>query len=421
MKPANIGLIAAIAVWILASLVATQVNRSYDLMEDYGSRSMYSDAGPYTANNWLDQSRTGFTCLLLSSVNPQSCGMNIQLGDGWRKGVDFERYQTIQLAVEYQGPAEKFRVNYRNATKTEPDVFLSKFHELFLPIRKGAYIYDIPIKNMQVAKWWLEQHSSVDLAFTAPERNNVIHIGFDIENPMPVGQHYFKVLNFSLLTPLLSTYNLVEWAAGSAVYLLIVGLIFNYFRLRSALIERSEEMFGLLHQLAKADTESAHFKKLSMYDPLTTLLNRRAALDLIEEYARHKSLAGTALIILDIDHFKQVNDNYGHDLGDEVLKIVGSATQQLVREEDAAVRWGGEEIVIICPKTHSEGAMRVAEKLRLQIKDLRFSNPELRISASFGVVTIQSGESFDSAFKRADEALYRAKHQGRDQICEHGL
>ena len=64
--------------------------------------------------------------------------------------------------------------------------------------------------------------------------------------------------------------------------------------------------------------------------------------------------------------------------------------------------------------------MRVAEKLRLQLKGLRFSNPELRISASFGVVNIQPGESFDSAFKRADEALYRAKHQGRDQICQNG-
>ena len=420
MKPANIGLLAAIALWVLASLAATQFKRSHDLMEDFGSRSLFSDSGPYTANNWLTSSRTGFTCLFLSSVNQQNCGMNIQLGDGWRKGVYVEHYQTIRLAVEYQGSAEKFRVNYRNATQAEAEVYLSKFHELYLPIRKGAYVYDIPLKNMQVAEWWLGQHNSTDKALLAPERNNVIHIGFDIENPMPVGQHFFNVMQFELLTPLLSSYKATAWAAGSAVYLLIVGLIFNYFRLRSALKERSEEMFGLLHRLEKAGTESAHFKKLSMYDPLTTLLNRRAALDLVEEYARHKSLSGTALILLDIDHFKQVNDTYGHDLGDEVLKTVGAATQQLVREEDAAVRWGGEEIVIICPKTSPDGAMRVAEKLRLQLKGLRFSNPELRISASFGVVNIQPGESFDSAFKRADEALYRAKHQGRDQICQHG-
>src|SRR5688500_8993935 len=139
-----------------------------------------------------------------------------------------------------------------------------------------------------------------------------------------------------------------------------------------------------------------------MYDPLTGLLNRRAALDLIEEFARHNSLVGTGLVVMDIDHFKQVNDTYGHDLGDEVLQRLSAVVQQVVRAGDAAVRWGGEEIVVICPKTNAEGAFRVAEKLRTEIKQIKFSNENLMITASFGVANIQQGESFSQALGRAD-------------------
>src|SRR5690606_21913394 len=137
-----------------------------------------------------------------------------------------------------------------------------------------------------------------------------------------------------------------------------------------------------------------------------------------EKFARHNSLAGTVLVVMDIDHFKRVNDTYGHDVGDEVLKLASATVQRLLREGDAAVRWGGEEIVIICPKTTSEGTVRVAEKLRSAIKQLRFSQPDLRISASFGATAIQRGETFEHAFSRADEALYEAKRGGRDRVCE---
>jgi diguanylate cyclase (GGDEF)-like protein len=90
--------------------------------------------------------------------------------------------------------------------------------------------------------------------------------------------------------------------------------------------------------------------------------------------------------------------------------------QHAVREGDAAVRWGGEEIVVICPKTNADGVIRVAEKLRVEIKQLQFSIPNLTITASFGVANIRQGESFSQALGRADEALYEAKKNGRDQV-----
>lgn len=119
---------------------------------------------------------------------------------------------------------------------------------------------------------------------------------------------------------------------------------------------------------------------------------------------------------MDIDLFKEVNDRYGHDLGDEVLKKLAGVIRASLREGDAAVRWGGEEVVVICPKTMQFSAVRVAEKLREEIKKLRFSEASLTITASFGVAEIMRGESFDYAFRRADQALYEAKSSGRDCV-----
>lgn len=387
-------------------------------MDEDGARSLYSDKGAGTALNWIDKNRRGFSCLLLQGSGVRYCGMNIQFGDGASSGVDLSEYSTLRLGVEYKGPSEKLRLFFRNVIRDSEQIQDTKFHHVEIPIRNGAYIYEIPLDNFTVAHWWLESKQLQNSPeHQNPQRDDIVHLGFDIETPLAVGQHYFNVLDFSVAAPWLGKANRIWWALGSIAYFVVVGLIYNFLRLRTQLRKHHDEMFGLLKRLEEADTESAHFKKLSMYDPLTGLLNRRAALDLVEEFARHNSLAGTALVMFDIDHFKQVNDTYGHELGDEVLKRVGSIVQQVVREGDAAVRWGGEEMVVICPKTNADGAVRVAEKLRAEIKQLHFSNQNLVISASFGVANIQPGESFSQALGRADEALYEAKKSGRDRIC----
>lgn len=418
MKVSISFLLLAVSIWIAATVVASFSERSFQLIDDGGVRSLYSDRGAGTALNWIDQKRQGFSCLFLQSTGVRFCGMNIQMGDGARNGKDFRAYTKLRLTVEYKGSAEKFRVSYRNVIN-DPSIPDTKFHQVEVPIRKGAYIYEIPLSKFEVAPWWIEMRQIKDPEMRLPTRDNVVHFGFDIETPLPVGQHYFDVLEYSAVAPFFTEDNLSWWIGGSIAYFIIVGLFYNFLRLRSQLKQRHEEMFGLLKKLEEVDSESAHFKKLSMYDPLTGLLNRRAALDVVSEFALRNSLAGTALVVMDIDHFKQVNDTYGHEVGDEVLKSVATLVQQIVREGDAAVRWGGEEIVVICPKTNADGAYRVAEKLRTQIKQLRFSNPELVITASFGVANIRQGESFSQALGRADEALYEAKKSGRDQICGH--
>lgn len=412
--------------WLTATLLAATSERTLDVFSDPGARSVYNDQSENSAINWIGSSRKRFTCLFLRADGTHRCGIDISFGDGRRSGIDVSEYATARLAIKYEGPADKLRFSFRNAFKEATNrnamadfsyIENAKYHSTILPIRRGAYVYDIPLNTLEVASWWIAQTETPDDERRTPDRSNVVHMGFDIQNPMPIGQHHFEVIELTLVAPWLSAANAAWWFVFSALYFVVIGLLYNFFRLKSRIQEHNEEMFGLLGRLKEADSKSAHFKTLAMYDPLTDLLNRRAALDLVKDFAQRNSLAGTALILLDIDHFKMVNDVYGHDVGDEVLQSVSGLILQSLRVGDAAVRWGGEEILVICPKTKPEGAGKVAEKLRSQIAELRFLDSGLTISASFGVANIAVGDSFEQTFRRADEALYRAKNSGRNRVC----
>lgn len=426
MKPAHSVLVIGIALWSAITLLATLSERKLNIFGDPVARSAYSSHDEYTSLNWLDPNRESFTCLFLRSDGSRRCGLDIGLGDGRRSGLDISQFNIARLAIKYEGPADKLRFSFRNAYKEVNTAIATteysyidnaKYHSTILPLRGGAYVYDIPLDSLKVPSWWISQSHMADDDKGSPDRSNVIRVGFDVETPMPVGQHFFHVLGLTLVAPWLSAANAGWWLALSAFYFVIVGIIYNVFCLKSHIQEHQEEMFGLLGKLKEANNKSAHFKTLAMYDPLTGLLNRRAALDLVRDFSLRNSLAGTALVLLDIDHFKRVNDSYGHDIGDEVLQSVSELILQSLREGDAAIRWGGEEILVICPRTRQEGAESVAEKLRMQIAALRFPPHELTITASIGVASIAASDTFDQAFKRADEALYRAKNSGRNRVC----
>jgi diguanylate cyclase (GGDEF)-like protein len=120
-------------------------------------------------------------------------------------------------------------------------------------------------------------------------------------------------------------------------------------------------------------------------------------------------------MVVDIDHFKRINDRRGHDAGDRILQSISAIISKGIRPHDFLGRWGGEEFVVIMPSTRKEFALALAEKIRLMIYDTVFeaANP-LSVTASFGVSDKLPGEDFATTFKRADKALYEAKAQGRN-------
>jgi diguanylate cyclase (GGDEF)-like protein len=161
----------------------------------------------------------------------------------------------------------------------------------------------------------------------------------------------------------------------------------------------------------------ARLTQLATTDDLTGLLNRRAGSQkLADEIGRAaRSRTPLTMMLLDIDHFKSVNDRFGHDAGDEVLRQMGELLRIGRRSSDAAARWGGEEFALILPETSLDGAAGLAANLLESMGRLRLPDGAA-ISGSFGVVSWRSDESASDLVKRADRLMYRAKNDGRARV-----
>jgi diguanylate cyclase (GGDEF)-like protein len=161
---------------------------------------------------------------------------------------------------------------------------------------------------------------------------------------------------------------------------------------------------------------------LSRTDDLTGLLNRRALIERLgDEVIRSRRYrADLALIICDIDYFKEINDTYGHDAGDKVLRIISTVIKELLRQTDMIGRYGGDEFLLILPETSLEGAKEIAERIRHAVEEyeinIGFEEP-IKTTLSLGVAQFNvEKEDTNDLIKRADNALYVAKGKGRNRV-----
>jgi diguanylate cyclase (GGDEF)-like protein len=163
-------------------------------------------------------------------------------------------------------------------------------------------------------------------------------------------------------------------------------------------------------------------QSLALTDPLTDLQNRRSIFELGKiEFSRAERMNRPfCCMMLDIDHFKQVNDQYGHQIGDFVLREFARCCQTSVRDVDLVGRYGGEELIILLPETDRDTAVQVAERLRLSISQerIKIDAHEIRVTVSIGVAAKdENTQHFEALIARADQALYIAKHKGRNRVA----
>ncbi len=154
-------------------------------------------------------------------------------------------------------------------------------------------------------------------------------------------------------------------------------------------------------------------------DSLTHLLNRRGFFEAAKHFMGSDDQNHYFLLTCDIDHFKRVNDNWGHPAGDKVLQTVSKTIAKNVRKGDLVSRFGGEEFVIFLRGTDINDARKIAERIRTEIAATRYSVIPAQITASFGLVDIAPEQDLQQALNRADERLYNAKQNGRNQVCSH--
>jgi diguanylate cyclase (GGDEF)-like protein len=238
-------------------------------------------------------------------------------------------------------------------------------------------------------------------------------------------------LSISLLVGF-ATFNVVR-----SVVLLAVGLpsdprIANPLELASGIVflvtalGLGFSVFWMTGMQSRLDLE-----RLASTDPLTGLHNRRAFLGYCtkELVGSSRTAEPVSLVLIDLDHFKQVNDRHGHEAGDAALCAVASQLRGAVRENDILARWGGEEFIVLLPATSSEQAVQVAQRLRLCIESISLLHngrvdawSSIRLAISVGVVTAPGRiESMDSLFRTCDEALYAAKASGRNTVVHREL
>jgi diguanylate cyclase (GGDEF)-like protein len=175
---------------------------------------------------------------------------------------------------------------------------------------------------------------------------------------------------------------------------------------------------------ARLAIEARKFKHASMTDALTELPNRRYAMKRLEKEWATSERSGLPLsvILLDVDRFKAVNDTYGHDVGDQVLISTARAVHKVLRTSDTCTRMGGEEFLVICPGTPLEGALQLADRIRLAVEGTQVPMPAFtqgRVTISLGVSCSSAAgiDSIDVLLKSADEGVYQAKRLGRNCVA----
>ena len=187
-------------------------------------------------------------------------------------------------------------------------------------------------------------------------------------------------------------------------------------RLKDQLIQTTQEV-----EILRRDLE--RFRRQASTDPLTGLSNRRAFEEALTQEVHLASDTDRALCLLmaDLDHFKRVNDSFGHLIGDKVLKMAGDMIKNCVRGRDVVARWGGEEFVVMLPETPLQGAITVAQTICTYFQEKQWKRTDTgesmgQITLSLGVALYQPGEAPASLIRRADRAMYTSKHLGRNRV-----
>jgi diguanylate cyclase (GGDEF)-like protein len=207
--------------------------------------------------------------------------------------------------------------------------------------------------------------------------------------------------------------------------LLVGGEVLGAVLMRKTSTPTQAEGDRLAQSVSRAAPALANLRNLALAearaqtDPLTNLANKRAIQDTIKRLHAHAARTGDplSLIVVDLDHFKRINDTYGHDRGDEALAAAAEALTGTVRASDFVGRMGGEEFVVLLPATNADAATLVAEKLREAIRALRVTDLADGMTASFGVATFpEHAVETDALLRLADRALYLAKKLGRDRV-----
>lgn len=381
------------------------------VIELYG----YADSETGNSAYWRDQATNSWICNYKPNA-AYGCGWMVRLRPEAFTGIDLTAFDTVEVSLSYTGPAKRVRFflkNFNTAYSIAGNESTSKSMNTTLPVEDVKNTVQIKFNEFKVATWWLMERS-VNKRWSLPEFSGITHIGVDFAEP---GFHETTVHKVTVVGQWIKTSMLLTVLLGFWLSVFIgEGFMRFYWQYRRMQNDR-RKIRQLQEKQKNLEEENKALENLADTDPLTSLYNRAGLHSRIEFLKQQReTLDGIGILVLDIDHFKQLNDRYGHDVGDKALKAFASIIDLHLRETDIFARLGGEEFVVICASQSHEDLMSVAEKLRrLAQQSTPQEDSPFNLTVSLGATHIVDNERFSDALRRADEALYKAKQNGRNR------
>ncbi|EJG1731493.1 TPA: GGDEF domain-containing protein [Vibrio parahaemolyticus] len=339
-------------------------------------------------------------------------------------GIDLSNYHTIRLKLHYekagdgQNPSHDLRLylrNYNPEYSKPDDEYTIKYNGMQFSPSSFSETIEIPIKNLQVMTWWLADNK-VDIGHSAPEFSNITRIDIATGSGAALGQHKIVIDKIEFEGAYLAQETLLfallfSWMA--------LGLAFSLHELRKnrAAYEKAKRRHRHLEKVnGTLRAQNYEFAELAHRDALTGAMNRHAVQTWLEQQARQVRWGHSTLSILymDLDNFKKINDKFGHQMGDDILREFVMVVASSIAPDDRLVRWGGEEFVVFCPDTNIEQAVKKAEMIRKNVVNHLWVHGEA-LTCSIGVAQMQN-ERVTETMARADEVLYLAKRNGRNRV-----
>lgn len=362
-----------------------------------------------TLATWVDEEKLQFKCIAVEDAIEQPyCGLSINLAKAPADKV-YSSYKRMELKIQYQGSNERLRISMHNFNPAHP---LASYRES----RKGL---DLTFKTEETQGPIVIHNYGWIVSENPDILNNIIDIGIDLVAPISPGEHLLQLEYIDVYGDLLPA---ESWYLCVALLWLTTNLLFiaRHLILQERRIRNDSKRLSALTNFSDdLQQESQHYKLLSNTDPLTGALNRNGfALEIKQLAPDGNILSGATIMLIDLDHFKQINDSYGHDAGDAVLREAAQVIHKSTRATDLFVRWGGEEFILFCSNINVQQGLLIAEKIRATIESMkiRYNQNTIPVTVSIGLGTTSDKESFDALFQRTDQALYSAKRMGRNCI-----
>jgi diguanylate cyclase (GGDEF)-like protein len=335
-------------------------------------------------------------------------------------GVDLSGYGTLTVEAALDGPEPArqlrlFLLNFNPAYSKPGQPESAKVHE---------FVYDpaarptlrARLAQFTVSSWWSNEHP-VDAEHAGPELGNVVAVQVATGGNVQPGHHVLRLRRIDIAGKVIApaTFRLGVIAAWGVLGLgHVLALVLRLRRDLAATRHGKAALESLNRQL---EEDARHLTQVARRDALTGVLNRHGLRDELARAAERgdERFFPVSIVFVDIDHFKRINDTHGHAVGDQVIMRIADVITGAIQREDLCARWGGEEFLLIFPGTRVADARAIAERLRRALH--RSDWPAgLRVTGSFGVAQAGAGEDLVEGIRRADEAMYAAKSQGRDRV-----